>query len=127
MKNLIVVGHECNDVEMTYQVIKRVSLEHDVTSICVGAEKGFLTSIECQAHLFANHQDLVLFDASINIPKRKPFTFAISQMTRIFDKAKHWASSNVLLVLHTGNYNRYDRIIKKALSQKMDIVIVRVF
>lgn len=41
MKNLIVVGHECNDADMTYQVIKRVSLEHDVTSICVGAQKGF--------------------------------------------------------------------------------------
>jgi hypothetical protein len=127
MKNLIVVGHECNDADMTYQVIKRVSFEHNVGSIFLGAEKGFLTSVECQAHLFANHQDLVVFDASINIPKRKPFAFPISQMSRIFERAKLWGNNNVLLVLHTGIYKRYNRIIKKALAQKMDVVIVRVF
>jgi hypothetical protein len=126
MKNLIVVGHECNDVDMTYQVIKRVSMEHDVTSICVGSEKDILTSVERQAHLFANHQDLVVFDASINVPKRKFFSFPISPMSLIFERAKRWACNNVLLVLHTGNYSRYDRIIKKALAQKMDVVIIQV-
>jgi hypothetical protein len=47
-------------------------------------------------------------------------------MSLIFERAKRWACNNVLLVLHTGNYSRYDRIIKKALAQKMDVVIVQV-
>lgn len=127
MKNLIVVGHECNDADMTYQAIKKVSIEHDASSICFGAEKGFLTSVECQAHLLANHQDLIVFDASINIPKRNFLSLPISQMSRIFEKAKRWSCHNVLLVLHTGNYDRYDCIIKKALARKMDVVIIRVF
>jgi len=126
MKNLIVIGHECNDTDMTYKAIKRVSMEHDVTSICVGSEKDILTSVERQAHLFANHQDLLVFDASINIPKRKFFSLPISPMNLIFERAKQWACNNVLLVLHTGNYARYDRIIKKALAQKMDVVTLQI-
>lgn len=126
MKNLIVVGHEFNDADMTYQAIKKVSIEHDVNSICIGSEKDILTPVERQAHLFANHQDLVVFDASINIPKRKFFSLPISPMSLVFERAKQWSCNNVLLVLHTGNYARYDRIIKKALAQKMDVVIVKI-
>lgn len=126
MKNLIVVGHECNDLEMTYQVIKKISMAHDVNSICVGFQKDILTSVERQAHIFANHQDFVVFDASINIPKRKFFSLPVSQMSIIFERSKRWACNNVLLVLHTGNYDRYNRIIKKALAEKMDVVIVQV-
>lgn len=125
MKNLIVVGRKCVNPDMTYEAIKKVSLENHVSSICVGADKGTLNSVEWQAHLFANHHDLVMFDASVNIPKRKTFSLPVSQTKRIFDKAKRW-ENNIVLVLHNGDLDTYRRVIKKAVSAKMDVITIQV-
>lgn len=125
MKNLIVVGRKCVNLEMTYEAIKKVSIENKVSSICVGSDKGELNPVEWQAHLFANHHDLVMFDASINIPKRKMFSLPVSQTKRILDKAKRW-ENNIMLVLHNGDLNTYRRVIKKAISAKIDIITIQV-
>lgn len=125
MKNLIVVGRKCCNASMTYDAIKKVVIENHVSSICVGAEKGKLNSVEWQAHFVANHHDLVMFDASINVPKRKTFSLPVSQTKRIFDKAKRW-ENNLMLVLHNGDLNTYRRVIKKAVSAKMDVITIQV-
>lgn len=125
MKNLIVVGDQCVNSEMTYENIKKVSVDNNVSSICVAAEKGSMTAVEAQAHLFANHHDLVMFDAGVNMPKRKPFSLPVSAMSHVFEKAKRW-ENNILLVLHNGDLNIYRRIIKKAISAKMDVITAHV-
>ncbi len=125
MKNLIVVGRKCFNPEMTYASIKKVSIENHISSISFGFEKGKLNSVEWQAYFFANHNDLHMFDASINISKRKIFSVPVSQTKRIFDKAKCW-ENNILLVLHNGDLHTYCRVIKKAVSSKMDVITMQV-
>lgn len=122
MKNLIVVGNVCTNLQMTYDAIKHVADEHKVSSVCFGSRKETLTAVEGQAHLFANHNDIHAFDASINIPKRKAFSLPVSPMNRIFEKSKKWASDNVMLVLHTGDLSSYSRVIKKAVRAKMSVI-----
>lgn len=126
MKNLIVVGGECRDPVTTYAAIKKVSLDNHVISISIGAEKDRLSAVERQAYFFANHYDLGLFDASINIPKRKILSLPASQMNRIFEKSAIHTRGNILLVLHTGNLQTYTPVIKKAISADMDIITINV-
>ena len=126
MKNLIVVGDSCYNPVTTYDAIKKVALDNHVITIFIGAEKGKLSAVEWQAHFFANHYDLGLFDASINIPKRKPLSLPVSQMSRIFEKAAIYSRDNIMQVLHTGNLKYYNRVIQKAISANMEIVTCNV-
>jgi len=124
MKNMIIVSDESTGFKSIEDHIHRTAVANNVCSLSYGFNKKVLTEIEWEAHAYANRHDLHVFDASINIPERKLFSWPKSQENLIFERSKKYGADNVVLAFHNNNLPAIRKTVLKALGHDYNVVIV---